>query len=152
MANKKLDAVKLRDLVNAEKALNMLISRPMEGKIAHRLGKILRKATPEIRQFRKNALAKLESFGDDAVLREGNEISLNPKHQDYQNNVAALDKYNDSALDGDSIKLEDCISTTITELIAALPKRNLGTAEEPDWQPALVEGAILAKLWWCITE
>lgn len=151
MAKNKLPEFTMRDLIEAEQALEILLSRDMTGKVSYALGKILRKAKPEIRAFRDGIIEKIEAAGEGAIIREDNNIKLDPKHDEFEKNLKKVEKHRKSALEA-GITLDGCITHSLEEVLNALPKRNTGTEEEPKWEQAMIAGIILSPLWWAITE
>jgi len=150
MGHTKITGITLRDLVESDRALELLASRQMEGKIGYRIGKAIRRAEPEIKQFRKGLQKKIE--GTNAYTRVDGGIKLDQKHEDYEKNITKIDKHRNSVL-GEKVSLGDDVGTiSLTELLEALPRRNAGTAEDPKWELAYIEPTILADLMWLITE
>lgn len=148
----KITGITVRDLVDSEKALEMLASRQMEGKVGYRIAKIIRKSAPDIRQFRKGLQELIEGLGKDAYIREGNGIGIDPSHEKYEENVKKVEKHRASVLDVETALDGGVGPVKLQELLDALPKRNVGTAEDPKLVQAYIEPSILADLWWAIEE
>ncbi len=148
--NTKITGITVRDLLESERALEILSSRGMEEPINYRIAKVMRKAAPEIKQFRKGLQERIE--GTKAFLRDDQGIKLDPDKPDFEKHLAAIEKNREAALD-ESTELTGGVGTIkLSELMEALPKRNLGTEAEPKWVRALLEPWILANLMWLIEE
>ncbi len=150
MEKTKITGLKLRDLVDAERALELLGSRQMEGKIGYRIAKVIRKSAPDIKQYRQGLQEKIE--GTNAFIREERGIKLDPTSPDFEKHRKAIEKHRDDVLDADTSLGDGVGPIKIDELLDALPKRNTGTAEEPVWERSFIEPALLADLWWLIEE
>ena len=146
----KIEGITLRDLVEGEQALELLCSRSMVGKVAFRLAKVLRKIRPDLKDYRKGIGAIIESCGGIPTDRGG--LKLDESHPDFMKHRKKLESHNDSVL-AEPVTIEGGVGPVkLEDLIAALPERTVGTGDDAKQLPAMIEGTILADLWWLIEE
>lgn len=148
----KIEGLTVRTLVEAERALELLNSRTIEdGGIAWNLAKMARKSEPEIKAYRKLIQQHIE--GTDHFVRENQGIRLDPKWKGFETLLKAADQFSEAALDK-SVDLGEGVGPIkYSELLKALPKRNAGTGDEPDWKDGALPPAILQPLMdWAIIE
>lgn len=152
MATKKdqLPEITLRDVVESRNMLQTLMNREMSIHVGHRLSKIFRKSTSEVRSYQEGVVKKIESF-DNYIREEDGSVKLDPKSSTYNKDYLALDKVRNEALDK-IVVLEGCLTITLKELIESMPKINVGTADDPKWEEAKIPPVIYTPLWWAITH
>ncbi len=150
-------SIKLKDLVEAERALSILSSMEMSDKAGWMVSKILRKATPELRQYHKN----IASIVEDTKAFKRNDMGpiLDIEHEDYEKHYKHLEKKREALLDGkadeegvDVVLGDGCGTIKRKDLLEALPKRNVGTEEKPEMVAAYLQPWIYTALWWLIVE
>ena len=146
----KIEGITLRDIVEAENSLELLATRPMVGKVAYRIAKVLRKIRPDLKDYRKSVGDVIEANG--GIPSEGGGIRLDEKHPDFMKHRKKLEEHNDSVLK-EPIVIEGGVGPIkLDELIGALPTRRVGEGDDAKDEPALIEPRILADLWWLIVD
>ncbi len=148
MPKTKIEGITLRDIVEAERSLELLSTRPMVGKVAYRIAKVLRKIRPDLKDYRKGVGDVIEANGGIPV--EGGGIRLDEKSKGFMKARKKLDDHNESVLN-EPVVIEGGVGPiTLDELIEALPKRTEG--DDAKELPAMIEPMILADLWWLIVD
>ncbi len=146
----KIDGITLRDLVEAEQSLELLCTRPMVGKVAYRLAKVLRKIRPDLKTYHQGITAIIESC--DHLPTERGGIRLDDKAAKFMENRKKLRDHQDSVME-EQVVIEGGVSPVkLNDLIEALPKRTEGEGDDAKQLPAFIEPLILADLWWLIEE
>ncbi len=146
----KIDGITLRDIVEAEEALEMLANRPMEGKVGYRIAKVLRKIKPDLKDYRKSVGDLIEANGGIPADRGG--IKLDVKSKTFMQARKKLDKHNESVL-AEPVVIEGGVGPIkLNELLEALPRRKTGEGDDAKEELAFIEPIILANLWWLIEE
>ena len=141
----------LRELVESEQALMTLSNMDMSDSAGWMVAKVLRKATPDLRQYHKAIAAEIEKTGE--FTRDDNGVHLDRKHEDYEKNYQKLQKERDKLLDKVTVVLGDGVGVIKkTDLLKALPKRDVGTPEKPEMVPGFIKPWIYAALYWLIVE
>ncbi len=145
-----LPEITLRDIVESRSVFEALLNRDMSIHVGHRLSKMFRKATSEVRDYQKLVVKKIESF-EGYIREEDGSVKLNPKSATYNADYLALENLRNDALDKPVI-LEGCLTVSLKELIESMPKTNVGTADEPKLEDAKIPPVIYTPLWWAITH
>ncbi len=146
----KIEGITLRDIVEAENSLELLSTRPMEGKVGFRIAKVLRKIRPDLKAYRKGVGDVIEANG--GIPTEGGGIKLDEKAPGFMKARKILEQHNESVLK-EPIVIEGGVGPIkLNELIEALPKRREGEGDDAKDMPAFIEPRILADLWWLIEE
>ena len=146
----KIEGITLRDIVEAEMSLEQLSTRPMVGKVAYRIAKVLRKIRPDLKDYRKGVGDVIEANG--GIPSEGGGIKLDEKSPNFMKHRKKLEEHNDSVMK-ENIVIEGGVGPIkLDELIGALPTRRVGEGDDAKDEPALIEPRILADLWWLIVD
>ncbi len=146
----KIEGITLRDLVEAEQSLELLCTRPMVGKIAFRLAKVMRKIRPDLKTYHQGITTLIE--GCDHLPTERGGIRLDDQSGKFLENRKKLRDHTDSVL-AEPVVIEGGVGPVkLDELIEALPKRTEGEGDDAKQLPAFIEPLILADLWWLIEE
>jgi len=148
----KIEGVTVRMLIESERAFFLLNSRSLEnGGVAWNLAKIARKAEPEIKAYRKLITKYIEDT--DKFIRDDDGIRIDPKCAGYEALRKKADAFSEDALDKVVDLGEGVGPVKYADLLAAMPKRNIGTTEDPDWKEGTISPSILAPLMdWAIEE
>lgn len=145
-----LPEITLRDVVESRNMLQTLMNREMSIHVGHRLSKIFRKSTSEVKSYQEGVVKKIESF-EGYIRAEDGSVKLDPKSATYNADYLALEKVRNEALDK-AVVLEGCLTITLKELIESMPKINVGTADDPKWEEEKIPPVIYTPLWWAITH
>ncbi len=146
----KIEGITLRDIVEAERSLELLSTRQMEGRLGYRIAKVLRKIRPDLKDYRKGVGDVIEANG--GIPSEGGGIRLDEKSKSFMKDRKKLEQHNDSVL-AEPVVIEGGVGPIkLNELIDALPKRRTGEGDDAKEEPAFIEPMILADLWWLIEE
>lgn len=146
----KIEGITLRDIVEAENSLELLSTRPMVGKVAYRIAKVLRKIRPDLKDYRKGVGDVIESCGGIPSERGG--IRLDEKHRDFMKHRKKLEQHNESVLK-EPVVIEGGVGPIkLNELLEALPRRKVGEGDDAKEELAFIEPMLLADLWWLIEE
>ncbi len=149
--------VKLKDLVNAQKAMKALGARALTGKVSFIVGKALKQAQGEVETFMDANMKLLQELGGTPSPLGG--LELDSKHENYDEAWQKLDAHSRSAL-GVEVELTGVITVTYDELMEAmsLPKGKCpecGTVtkySDEEKAKKSIEPYILAALDWLIVE
>ncbi len=149
--------VTLKDLVNAQGAMNLLGSRALVGKVSFKVGKALKQARAEIETFNDGNMILLMELGGKPSKMGG--IELDQKDERYEKAWKTYDSHIRESLKTE-VELTGVVTVTYDDLIKALPLPKVEcfkcgakmeySDEEKAEKP--LEPDILAALDWLIVE